>query len=249
MCADTNVVAGDDVITKGCKLATREIPGRASYAIANTGDDANASTMLARRILDELSRDTVNHYEIAPAITQAMKEWQADYTSVGPPSISFMLGALAGQQNARIYYCEPPNTVTRMNGTVAIGCGSRIVDPLIPHLFLESECYALRPTLLSIAYLMYRAKKENKNIAGSGTDLIALSGLGGVRWVTPEEMEKAEAIGSDIDFLFHNMSMGIFSQEPKVSQNKFLATFKDVYLLRAMKAKAVDFPSLDGFLI
>jgi hypothetical protein len=244
VCADTNVVFGDGNVITGEKVSAVE-RGDASYAIANAGQDAHAGTMLAADILESLAKDSTDRFKIESTVKDRMKEWHSSYTQIQPPDTKFILAATAGLQFARLYFCEPPSTVTRVHAPIAVGCGSRIVDPLLPSV-LDGLC-ALRPTLLRVAYLMYRAKKDHINLAGSQTDVTVVSVRGECRCVERREMRDAEMLGPDFDFIFQQCCLGMLSQEPEADQERFIEIFKGAYIERARNAAAIKFPSLDGF--
>jgi hypothetical protein len=244
VCADTNVVCGDGIVTSGDKLAGVECGDR-TYVIANTGNDANASSMLAREILDDLSKSTTDRWHIEPTIKKRMKAWHSSYTQGSPPETSFILAANTGLQNRRLYLCEPPSTVRpkELGEPVAIGIGGKIVDPLIPSVI--TGAVPLRIALLQLAYLMYRAKRDNVYLRGSETDAMIVTTKGEVHMVTRGDMKDAEDLGPLIDNALQICFMGILGQTP-FPAGTFLQAFQKIYQEGEDKCRAIQFRSLQG---
>jgi hypothetical protein len=244
LCADTNVVFGDGNVITGEKISAWEGVG-GSYLIANAGKDAQAGTMLAAEILQCLAAST-ERFKIEPIVKHAMTEWHSGYTQVEPPETEFILAATAGLQYNRLFFCEPPNTVTCLGDPIAVGCGSRIVDPLLGGMLAGKCC--LRPTILRIAYLMHRAKKGDIHLSGSETDLMVVSSSGEIRSVSRAEMKEAELLGPEIDFLLTHCCLAMLNGTDE-DQGNFIETFKVAYLKCVQQASEFTFPSLNGFCI
>jgi hypothetical protein len=242
VCADTNVVFTDDNVITGEKLRALELGDR-TYVIANAAYDGRAGTMLATEILERLS-DSTERFKIEPIIKKVMTAWYSKYLQFQPPELSFILAARAGLQNKRIFLCQPPNTVTLMESPIAVGGGSRVVDPLLPNVLAGKV--NLRPTIVRIAYLMYRAKKDHIKLANSQTDLMVVCNSGEVRPVSRHSMKAAEALGPEIDFLLMECCLGMLSQGAAADHQNFTETFNRAYLKLADKVALLKFPSLNG---
>jgi hypothetical protein len=194
VCADTNVVAyPDNTVTSGHKVAAVECGDR-SYVIANASNDGNAGNMIAKEILDELSKSSTDRWNIEPTIKAAMQRWHSGYTQGNPPQVTFVLAANTGLQHRRLYYCEAPNTVLpkHLGEPVVIGGGAQVVEPLVPS--VVTGAIPMRGALLQVAYLMYRAKRDHIYLRGSETDALVISSSGEVHWLPQEEMATAEAL-------------------------------------------------------
>ena len=84
--------------------------------------------------------------------------------------------------------------------SIAIGRGSRAFDPLLRFLTGAVEySFDLRMTLLRLAYLMYRAKKDEGSACGGDTHVIVVSNKGALAQIAPTEMAVAEVLASKID--------------------------------------------------
>jgi hypothetical protein len=132
VCADSNVVSTDGIVTVGFKLQGIEC-GAGTFVIANASSDGNAATMVAKEILDGLARCS-NPWTIEPAIKTPMSEWHSAYLQSDRPSMQFVLAARPGIATRRLYFCEPPNTVVQksLNDWVVLGAGAQVLDVLIP---------------------------------------------------------------------------------------------------------------------
>ena len=76
------------------------------------------------------AKDTGN---LAPEIKAVMTSWHNSYGSGTPPILQFILASVASDQHyGALYVCEPPSTVVKsLAAPVAIGRGSRAVEPLL----------------------------------------------------------------------------------------------------------------------
>ena len=245
VCADSHVVSTDGTVTSGCKLSGKQC-GNGSFAIANASDDANAASMVAKEILDELSKSTTDKWNIEPAIKNVMQSWQSGYGQVAAPSMQLVLAASVSKQNRGLYFCSPPNTVLRkdFDESVVIGCGGQVLDALLPEVVRGP--LRLREALIRAAYLMYRVKKEHVFLKGSDTDVLVIGEENGdIRFTERTEMAQAEELGPDMDFMLRYcyLMLGfVQGQEPLNLWQGFKRKYKEV----RKKADAITFPSLDG---
>jgi hypothetical protein len=246
VCADTNVVADDGIVTSGEKIEGHECGDRA-YVIANSGYDANASSMLAKEIVSGLTKSTIDRWNIEPTVKETMKNWHSSYTQGKPPDTSFILAANTGRQNRRLYYCEPPSTVRpkQLGEPVAIGIGGRIVDPLIPSVI--TGAVPLKIALLQLAYLMYRAKRDNVYLRGSDTDAMILTTMGTIHVVHRGDMKEAEELGPLIDNALQICFMGVLGQTP-FPTGTFLQTFQKIYQECEDRCRGLQFKSIKELL-
>jgi hypothetical protein len=243
LCADSHVVTTDGIITQGFKLnGTQCVIG--SFIIANSSDDGNAATMVAKEILDGLAR-AGDPWIIEPIIKKAMTEWHSAYTHGQSPQMQFALAARLGKNTRRLYFCEPPSTVLlkSLNDWVVLGVGGQVLDALIPEV-IRGPLYS-REALIRAAYLMYRAKKDHVFLKGSDTDALLISGdTGKIYQPTRVEMAKAEELGPDIDFILRYCYLGLLGTPQGIGQKDFLQSFKKKYLESRKKVDALQFESL-----
>jgi hypothetical protein len=215
--------------------------------IANASDDGNAATMVAEEILNALAKDSTDKWNIEPAIKGVMGAWHAGYTHGNQPPMQFALASRTGLQSRRLYFCEPPNTVLRkhLHESVVIGSGGQIVEPLLPQVILGP--LRLREALIRAAYLMYRAKKDHIFLKGSKTDVMVVSEAdGSIRVVTREEMDAAEELGPDVDFMLRYCYLGLLGIAPAGAPKDFLKAMNKKYREARAKADQIEFPSLAG---
>jgi hypothetical protein len=241
VCADTNIVSDDGIVISGGKLHGAECRNR-TYVIANSGNDANASTMLAKEILDDLSNGATDQWNIEPIIKKRMMAWHASYTHGTPPATSFILAANTGLQHRQLYVCEPPSTVRakQLGEAITIGIGGQIVDPLIPS--VVTGAVPVKIALLQLAYLMYRAKRDQIFLRGSDTDAMVVTTDGKVLPVSRSDMKDAEEIGRLIDDALQICFMGMLGQTP--FPGTFLQAFQKIYQECEDKCREIEFRSL-----
>jgi hypothetical protein len=246
LCADSHVVASDGIVTHGCKLnGLYSATGNASsFIIANASNDGNAATMVAKDILRELEKCCGDNWHIEAAVKQAMQDWHSGYKHTAPPSMQFILGAHCNQMLRRIYFCEPPNTVLpkQLGDWAVIGLGAQILDPLMPEVIRGPT--RSREALLTAAYLMHRAKKDLVQLKGSYTDVLFMSSGGMIYPVTREEMEAAEAVGPEVDFMLRYCYLGMLGMPQGIDQRDFIKSFRKAYLEKQKLIDRITFPSL-----
>jgi hypothetical protein len=243
VCADSHAISTDGIVTETCKLAGTQ-GGRGSFVIGNAADDGNAANMLAREILDAINSSPRTE-PVESVVKRTMKDWHAGYVYSKAPSTQFALAARSGRQNRALYFCEPPNTVLQkgLDESVVIGLGAQIVDPLLPQV-VRGPLY-LREALIRAAYLMYRAKKEQAFLKGSDTHAWIISeAIGDIQQMTYEEMNAAEAVGPDVDFMLRYCYLGLLGVPRKMDQSDILEKFSESYLKVRQKVDAIEFPSL-----
>ncbi len=244
VCADTNVVSADGIVTSGSKVEGYEFPDK-TYVIANSGNDANASSMLAKEILASLSKSTIDRWNIEPTIKKTMTKWHSSYTHGKQPEINFILAANTDRQNRRLYYCEPPNTVRpkQFGEPLAIGIGGMIIDPLIPSVI--TGAVPLRTALLQLAYLMYRAKRDHVYLKGSQTDAFIVRTNGNIYVVSRQDMGEAEAIGPELDHVLQVCLNQLIGGDPDgVNTTGFREFFGEC----SNKYEALQFSSISDLL-
>jgi hypothetical protein len=207
VCADTKVSASDGATSYGSKTFLGVSATRKMYALANSCEDAYAAKMLGAEISAAIS-DTDKQSRIEPGIKSVMEAWYNGYRHVQPPQVQFILAfTQEGWKSAALYYCEPPNTVA-YGSPIAIGKGSRAVDPALNLLGPTAEEKPdVKATLLRMAYLMYLAKRDEAAACGGETYAIVIAGGGGFTMVDEAEMKQAEETAKKLSNAFNG---GIF---------------------------------------
>jgi hypothetical protein len=241
ICADTKVVATDGATTADMKLSI----GLASkmVVVANAAEDGHAATMLADEIIFAIA-NTRTEEEEQQNIKQVMTTWHNSYGAQAAPHLQFIIGVTSGNLE-RILLCEPPATVLECH-PVAIGRGARAVEPflhipdgLIPH------SASMRATLLRLAFLMYRAKKDEGSACGGDTHA-AVMPKGGMFFLVPkEEMAVAEKLAAEIDGLMLNVARMVTTDLSGASaDSKSLETLSSQYKTLLERWRNLDFPSI-----
>jgi 20S proteasome alpha/beta subunit len=194
VCADTKICASDGATTSGTKTSLSITRTRRMYAIADACEDVYAAKMLRDKISDAISSAKTN-IPIDGTIKKVMGPWYNSYRRVQPPQVQFLIAfTQIGWDGAALYYCEPPSTVAS-GGRIAIGKGSRAVDPLL-NIFdtPRNEKIDAKSALVKLAYLMYVAKRDEGSACGGETHAFVVAKDGGFALVTQDEMEEAERI-------------------------------------------------------
>jgi hypothetical protein len=243
VCADTKVVATDGATTADFKLAIGLGSQPKTVVIANAAEDGHAATMLAEEII--LAIGNVNmEQEEEWQIKKVMTAWHNSYGAQQAPNLQFIVGTVSGNLD-RILLCEPPATVLECH-PVAIGRGARAVesflhipDGLVPH------SASMRATLLRLAFLMYRAKKDEGSACGGDTHTAVIP-KGGMFFLVPkEEMAAAEKLAAEIDELMVNTARMITTDlsAPGAASNS-LETLSGQYRNLLKRWHNLDFTSI-----
>jgi hypothetical protein len=246
ICADTKVVWDDNSTSYGPKIFARKNGFTLrSFAVTSASRDGNAANGLARDILNVLHpyNDEPPDYEWK--IKDVMSPWYANYGQVTPPHVELLVAA-SWPRECALFYCQPPQSVTRISiaePPKAIGYGARAVEP-----FLAPNRYEIftapRCVLIRLAYLMYRAKKDEAAMCGGSTDCFVLYRNGGLIQIPQIEMERAESLGMAIDGMFDNAFSSLVVTANEELQKRQAAIVADKYLQAAKQAANVDFQSL-----
>jgi hypothetical protein len=239
ICADSKVVASDGATTTDMKISLVMGPPRRMVAVATAAEDARAATMLAESIsLAAGNPDADPDKDIKPIMTA----WHNAYGKQQAPQLQFILGDAA---HKAIYLCEPPATVLECC-PLAIGRGARAVEPymdipdgLVPH------SAPMRATLLRLAFLMYRAKKDEGSACGGHTHTVILPQKGGFFMVSRQDMAAAEQLAAEIDGLMLSAARMITTDlaVPGGSSNS-LETLSGQYKGLIERWLNLDFPSV-----
>ena len=179
-----------------------------TMAIADASDDADAAKTLARSIATNLC-GIGKLYEpkwenVETVICSVMTDWRTPFGQ-DAPVVQLIAGILLKGVGVRLYFCKPPNVIIpKPEGYIAAGVGAAVTDPLMSTLFSPIS-QSLHPqwTLRQIAYLMYRAKKDNAWCGGL-TDAAYLSTKGNrLEWVNIYDMQDAEKAAFQLDIVLN----------------------------------------------
>jgi hypothetical protein len=163
-----------------------------------------------------------------------MTTWRDAYAT-SPPAMQLILSSRLAQDGARLYLCEPPNTFLQQHDYVAAGSGADVTDSLNTMLFgFGHEYTGVQAALRRVAYLMYRAKKDNV-YCGKSTYGGIVSWNGDIILVNHLDFETAEKYANELDFLLHTAAqLYLGGAEDKLKENakgisdmfEILATFR-----------------------
>jgi len=198
VCADTKVSASDGATTDDSKVFLTVTRTRRMYALADSAEDAFAAKMLAGEISSAISLADKS-FRIEETVKRVMEPWYNGYHHVHPPQIQFLLAFIQeGSEQAVLYFCEPPNTVS-YGSPIAIGKGSRVVDPVLDILRpTGKEKLDAKSALVKLAYLMHLAKRDEGAACGGETYAILIKAGGGYTLIDEAEMREAEKVAKKL---------------------------------------------------
>jgi 20S proteasome alpha/beta subunit len=243
VCADTKIVATDGATSEGSKVMLSVNDRKIAYAIANAAEDGNAASMMASE-LGSAACGSESWAEISQNLKRVMTEWYSGFGGAKPPVLQFIL-SYGGLFNSGLYFCEPPNTVLRVSHVIAIGRGSRPIEPMMHGLFWPIPMFGVKEALLKVAYLMYRAKKDEGSACGGNTTAVVVTKEGSFAFVEGEEMEAAERLAAKIENNVEDFRNGMLSLLPKDSQALKHEKCAERYLALVKEAENLAFPGLD----
>ena|SRR5271166_6752180 len=203
VCNDGLMLASDTRIsfTGGAVSDAQKITGFPSksgmYAIVHSSNDANAANSLIAEIRAKLEKADAKTFPVLEsAIKGAMQKW---YVPVHDdrPTINLLIGACIEQEQERgLYFCEPPNTVSRVwDNYRAIGDGWEVSDDIYKW-FKDGSPWPSHASLCQISYMMYKAKQAHPGSVGGETDVAMLTEpLTVPYWINRVDMKVAEGHG------------------------------------------------------
>ncbi|MFI5096692.1 MAG: hypothetical protein ACHQT6_01845 [Candidatus Acidiferrales bacterium] len=167
--ADTQIVDTNGMITQGYKVF--HFTGRkATFAIANASNDANAAVTMIRKIQAALEgTEFKNWKDVEEVIAYEMSDFSQPFKT--SPEHQLIVAGFLKDNGVRLYFCEPPNTVLpkMLEAYASAGGGASVSDPLYHTLFEFTGHLSPQLILRQIAYLMYRAKKDHALCGGDTT--------------------------------------------------------------------------------
>jgi hypothetical protein len=242
VCADTKVSASDGATTDASKVFLSVTRTRRMYALADSAEDAYAARMLGVEISSAISLADKS-FQINETVKSVMEPWYNSYHHTQPPQIQFLLAfTQEGWQQAMLFYCEPPNTVS-YGSPMAIGKGSRAVDPALD-IFNQvgEEKLNAKSALMKLAYLMYLAKRDEGAACGGETYAIVISADGGYSLIDEGEMREAENVAKKLCRVLGTGLREITSTTPNDSLKTFPKAMKGVSeAYRALSFKSLEF--------
>lgn len=243
--ADTMVVASDGATTTGEKLAVGfSRSNQALFAISDAAEDGRAARMLAQDILSSAIDASSGGRDFQQAIKRVMGRWHRSYGQTSSPAVEFLLAVAIPSPRATfgLFYCQPPSTVFKHLGPLAIGRGARPVDPLLKAM-LHGELHA-KTALLKLGYLMHVAKSEEGSACGEGTKAVIITTKRSCAFVTEHEMEQTERLAVECRSMVDNYRNALLSARTaeafKREGNDLVNSFAEFLT----KAESLDFPSL-----
>jgi len=195
--ADTRYITSKSRKQDGPKVGA--VQGKhGSFGIAVATSDGYAAKSLLARILMGLENTSARKFSgVESLVEKHMKTWWAAFGRNKPPDIQFVLGAVL-KGVPRLYFCEPPNTVYHDADYVGVGSGANTMQSLVGVLFPGYD-YTVRQRLWQIAYLFYRAKKEDAFCGGHTMPIYLPTDGRGPQRVAVWDMEAAEQLGQEFD--------------------------------------------------
>jgi hypothetical protein len=213
--ADTAVIIGESELQEGSKLDVMWCPA-GQFAFANTSHDANATKSLLDNIEHEFNRAQFSTYrDMTWLLKQCMTEWRLGFGKQKPPSTALVLGAKIPHKTAKLFFCEPPNTVREKDDHVAVGAGATVTDLAYETLFSHNggEYADVHEVLRRVSYLIYRAKKDSA-FCGKRTEALVIGrdreGPWEIDW---NDLKVAEAAGQSLDFLLSSAAISAFGSD------------------------------------
>jgi 20S proteasome alpha/beta subunit len=221
---DGRATIEDGSVSRSRKLCSVNSTGGISFGIATATDDLDAAETLVRRIAEKLTEraKTIKKWaQIENYISGKMKEWAWAYGYHPFPVTRLIIGITIPGKGTRLYLCEPPNTVLpKEDGYVAVGSGAAVTDPLFRAFFTplfasSGPQYVCR----GLAYLMYRAKKENA-FCGDPTDAIYLdTAQSQVTWINGRDFKEAENASFQLDLILQTATTAALTDSGALLEN------------------------------
>ena len=116
------------------------------------------------------------------------------------------------KKKAKLFFCEPPNTVTEKDNYFAVGAGAAVTDPLYETLFWNNggDHTNVQEILRRVSYLIYRAKKDSA-FCGKRTEACAVGRDREGPWVVEwDDLKIAEEAGKQLDFILSSAAVMLF---------------------------------------
>lgn len=236
--ADTKVVFSDGATSTDNKVFMSVSPERAMLAIAEASEDARASKMLAGDISGAFVDAHRHKKNPVSYVKEVMGAWHRSYGDTHIPATEFLVGRVILHESASLYFCQPPSTVI-CDAPFAIGRGARPVEPLLS--LLSNKKCPLRPALLTMAYLLYIAKKDESSACGGCSSVLIITKDGGWTFVEDSEMLEAEELAGSLYGCTNSLIKESTGMPPMWTSEK---TFDDEHRELLGRINAFEFSSL-----
>jgi 20S proteasome alpha/beta subunit len=207
--ADTKSTDSNGAVTHEYKVASF-VGKNGSFAIANASNDANAAVTMVGKIRTAMEGTAFKQWaDLEEVIAYEMTDFSNAFRKA--PEHQVIIGASLNGQGVRLYFCEPPNTVLdkTVEGYVSIGSGASVADPLRRSLFRVTLHLDPQLNFRQIAYLMYRAKKEQVFCGGDTTAVYICEDGRSPEWAKTRDFRDAEEVAPHLD-RFLEMTAGMF---------------------------------------
>lgn len=262
LCAGGVIVAADTrIVTETathnrCKVYSTAANSGSYAAACATGDENAAATLLPQIMEAVKCEDPKSLVAMEGLIVDRMTQYAYGFAGHELIKIEFALGvcintiAIPGSNSGggvALYYCEPPSTIRRHTqtddsyGWAFAGCGGQAVDPFRRTLFHGGA--SCRARLNQIAYLMYRAKKDNGAFCGGTTNAVFVSDKPPA-WVSPGDMKNAEDNGEVFDFIVSMLAAGLVATPQDVGG--YGGAIADAFVNSGKRIREQRFYSLGG---
>lgn len=199
--ADTRISYYGEPISEGMKLTGFDSPS-GTYVIAQSSEDVHAAHTLMGEIQANIQAcDPKTFRALESAVKDVMGAWYAPVYD-NRPIVRLLLGVCLQQETEKgLYFCEPPNTASRVyENYKAIGEGRSISDPIYDAWFKGGSPWPRHASICQLSYLMYKAKQLLPASIGGHTDVALLTEpLTVPYWITQLSMECAESWGVSFD--------------------------------------------------
>jgi 20S proteasome alpha/beta subunit len=224
LATDGRTTAGD-IVARGRKLCVVNNAAGISFGIATAADDLNAAETLVRKIAETIIKTakTIKGWShIENIIYAKMADWGSAYGQHPLPATNLIAGITIPVQGTRLYLCEPPATLlpSKEDGYIAVGCGAIVTDPLFRTLFTPlSPNLSAQYVCREIAYLMYRAKKDNA-LCGGPTDAVYLdTAKASATWINGEDFRDAENGSFQLDLILRTATTAALTDAGQFLEN------------------------------
>lgn len=234
LATDGRTTIDDGSVGRGRKLCVVNDPKGISFGIATSASDLNAAETLVRRIATELiaAAKTIREWsQVEDVISSKMADWASAYGQHSLPGVGLISGITIPGQGTRLYLCEPPTTVLhKEDGYVAVGCGSAVTDPLFGTFFTPlSHNSGPQFVCREIAYLMYRAKKDNAYCGGPTDAVYFDTAEASATWINGFDFRDAESASFQLDLILQATTTAAFTDAGEILENN-ASCIKDVIL-------------------
>jgi hypothetical protein len=217
--ADTAVVVSSEgEIQEGSKLdIVSSYSGKNVFAFVNSSGDGHATATLISDISRDLFMADLRIYlDFEQVMKARMTEWRKAFGGRKPPSTQLIAAARLGSSQAKLYFCEPPNTVREMDNYVSAGIGASVADPLHALLFSHDggEYAEVQTALKRMAYLTYHAKEGNAYCGKDTLCAVIPDAASAPIEVAKADMKTAESIMKGLDFLLSSAAIFATGSDP-----------------------------------